>query len=948
MPLPYFQKPNHDWQHTERARRFTERGRDKRRVAHADPLRFILMSVLVLGFLGLAGMLGVFAYMSRDLPDPNQLSERVVPLSTKIYDRTGEVLLYEIHGNQQRTLIKLQDLPDYVKWAAIITEDKNFYAHPGIDLKGTLRAIIVNVLRGERAQGGSTITQQLIKNSLLTTEKKYSRKIKEWVLAYRLEQKFSKDEILQLYFNEIPYGSTAYGIEAASQTYFGKSVCNLTIAEAATIAAMTQAPTYYSPYGSHKDELLNRRRYVIDQLVESGHITKDEGDGARAEEPVFKERSQNITAPHFVMYVQELLTKTYGEKLVEQGGLKVTTTLDAGLQKIAEDTITEKIPDLEERWNATNAALVALDPKTQQILAMVGSRDFFDETIDGQVNVALRPRQPGSSFKPIAYAAGFIKGYTPDTALFDVQTIFKTDTEDYEPHNYDSKEHGLVTVREALQQSLNIPAVKMLYLTGIDNVLQLAEKLGYTTFVDRSRFGLSLVLGGGEVKLLEHTSAFAIFADEGVRAHATTPILQVTDKDGRVLETYKEQPEELLDKEIARTITAILSDNAARTPTFGEHNLLTLPDRSVAAKTGTTNDYRDAWLIGYTPSLAAGVWAGNNDFSEMKRGGGGSSVTGPIWNAFMRDALKETPPESFTKPKPMKSDKPILSGKAQVTIKVDRISGKPATEFTPDYLIEEHTFIEPHSILHYVNKDDPQGPAPTDPSLDPQYAGWEAGVVAWFAKNKTEYTNLTPLPTNLPDEGIAPTVAFDGLADNARVTTTPLQVSVKLYAPLGIDRVEYFLNETRIGINHLWPFNLTAMVVGMPSGYYTLRAVTYDTAENIGYAEKTVSLIIPSNNPVLSWSYPENNAVLRTKDFPLYLQLTLGYPETVYELAITARSDASEKFTIQDFTGNTFQPSAKALWETTPDIGTYTLTATAFNLYGGKLGEESLTIRVAE
>ncbi len=962
-PIPHLKKSDKDWQHPSRVSRFSSKKQDGRKQSLRSPvhvgkrgnaplmrvfLRRAIYFIIGIGVLGMLTGLGALAFVSRDLPDPNQLIERSVPLSTKIYDRTGETLLYEIHGNQKRTIIQLEELPEYVKWATIVTEDKNFYNHPGFDLKGIMRAIVINVLRGERAQGGSTITQQLIKNSLLTTEKKYSRKMKEWILAYRLEQKFDKDEILQLYFNEIPYGSTAYGIESAAQTYFDKSAREVTLAEAAILAALPKAPTYYSPYGSHKDELIARQRRVLDDLFELDHITSEEAEEAKTQELVFKERRENITAPHFVIYVQELLTETYGEQLVEQGGLRVITTLDAPMQKLAEEIIDEKLPELEEQWEATNAALTALAPTTGHILAMVGSRDFFDNDRDGQVNVALRPRQPGSSFKPIVYTAGFMQDYTPDTALFDVETIFKTDTDNYEPKNYDLEERGPVTVREALQQSLNIPAVKMLYLTGIENVLTLAESLGYTTLADRSRFGLSLVLGGGEVTLLEHVGAYAVLAKEGARTHTPTPLIRVEDKDGAILYEYKEEKEKILDPEIARLITSVLTDNDARAPAFGQANLLTLPGRQVAAKTGTTNDYRDAWLIGYTPSLAVGVWAGNNDNTPMQRGGGGSSVAGPIWNAFMRAALEETPVETFTSPQTLEVDKPILKGKAQVTLKVDRISGKLATEHTPEHLIEERTFIEPHSILHYVNKNDPRGPMPADPSSDPQYENWEEGVVRWVEENELEGEMPPTEPDDVHDPAIAPSIAFDGLENNAKIEGDRLRASVKLHAPLGIDRVEYFVNDVLVDVSRFWPFDLNTVIAGWPSGYYTLRAVVYDIAENIAYVEQIVNLHIAAEKPLLRWIFPTNQSVLRGDEFSLYLEFELGYPGVIHELSISANPEAEEKesFTIQHFTDTAFNSTARALWETSPEPGTYILTARVFNEFGGKLGEEAVIIRV--
>ncbi|MFH1173143.1 MAG: transglycosylase domain-containing protein, partial [bacterium] len=420
----------------------------------------------------------LFAWTSRDLPDPNRLVDRSVAQSTKIYDRTGQNILYDIHDQYQRTMIELSDMPDYTKWAFIATEDKGFYKHKGLSPKHIIKATFlyafqkIGLYRG-LVPGGSTLTQQFVKNAVLTKEKTIVRKLKEWIISYKIEKKFTKDEILKMYFNEIPFGSTAYGIEAASNTYFGKSAKNLTLGESAILAAMIKAPTYYSPFGNHQEELMNRQKFVLNGMVKENYITEDEANAAKAETMTFKQSLNNITAPHFVMYVRELLTEKYGEAEIEQGGYKIYTTLDIDKQKIAEETITAKAERNKTDFNSNNAALISLDPKTGQILAMVGSKDYFGKSepegctpglncqFEPNVNVTLRQRQPGSSFKPIVYSAAFRQGYTPETILFDVVTKFKTEIgKDYEPHNYDQSEHGPVTIRTALAGSLNIPAVK--------------------------------------------------------------------------------------------------------------------------------------------------------------------------------------------------------------------------------------------------------------------------------------------------------------------------------------------------------------------------------------------------------------------------------------------------------------------------------------------------------
>ncbi|MEK7103351.1 MAG: penicillin-binding transpeptidase domain-containing protein, partial [Patescibacteria group bacterium] len=424
----------------------------------------------------------------------------------------------------------------------------------------------------------------------------------------------------------IPYGSTAYGVESASRVYFGKDVQDVTLGEAAILAALPQAPTYYSPWGNHKDALIARQHTILNAMVEQHYITKEQAENAKKETLTFKDPGTNIDAPHFVMYVKELLAKEYDEKTIEQGGLKVITSLDFDKQTIAEEVVDKRAKE-NLNQGATNAAMISLDAKTGEILAMVGSKDYFDKDIDGNVNVVLRKRQPGSSFKPIVYAAALMKGFTPQTTIYDVITNFSASGEAYIPKNFTNKEYGPVTLKKALAGSLNITAVKVLYLTGIDTVSTLAKDLGYTSLNDPQRYGLTLVLGGGEVTLLEHASAYTAFAREGERAEPIA-ILKIEDRHGKVLQEFKDpKVNRVFDEEIARQMNDMLSDNNARSYIFGANNLLTLSGRPVAAKTGTTNDVRDAWTIGYTPSVVTGVWVGNNDNTSMKKNGSASMLS---------------------------------------------------------------------------------------------------------------------------------------------------------------------------------------------------------------------------------------------------------------------------------------------------------------------------------
>jgi 1A family penicillin-binding protein len=809
----------------------------------------IIISIIgifvALSFAGIIAVSVMFVWIGRNLPDPSSLSHRIVPQSTKIYDRTGQIVLYDVHGEEKRTSIPFSEIPNFVKQATLIIEDREFYQHKGINWKGIFRATIIDLISGKKEQGGSSITQQLVKNSILSNEKTFTRKIKELILSYKLEAHFTKDEILEMYFNEIPYGSTIYGIEAASQSFFGKKTKDLNLAEAAVLASIPKAPTYYSPYGNHREELLARAHYILDEMARQNLISQDELKQAKDYKVLEKilPYREKITAPHFVMYVKDILTEKYGEKTVEQGGLKVITTLDVEKQKIAEEAIDKYIDEIEKQYNATNAALVSIDAKTGQILAMVGSRDFFEPTF-GSVNVTLRPRQPGSSFKPVVYAAAFLKGYTPSTILYDVNTVFKTLIEgEYSPKNYDEKEHGPLSMKKALAGSLNIPAVKTLYLTGIDRVLDLAEELGYTTFGDRSRFGLSLVLGGGEVKLLEHTNAFGVFLREGKYLPAT-PILKIEDSNGNTIEEWKDESKKVLDEEICRNILDILSDNESRAFIFGVNNYLVLDLRPAAAKTGTTNDFKDAWTIGGTPSLVTGVWAGNNNSKEMKKGADGSKIAAPIWNYFMTEALKGAPVEEFAKPLPIITNKPVLDGQMafEYGVQIDKASGKLATQYTPKTFIETKTYKEIHNVLYYVNKDDPRGPSPSNPETDEQFDNWEAAVKNWALNNNIvpaspprEYDDLH-IPSNFP------TLEVLNISSGMTVANRSLEIETRASAPRGLRRIEVFL-DNQLLINT--PYS-NSVAVTVPSdfsvGSHILKISVFDDIDNTASKEFNINL----------------------------------------------------------------------------------------------------------
>ena len=690
---------------------------------------FVGISLIILSFLIL------FFLLIKDLPSPELLSSRQIPESTKIYDKTGKVLLYEVFDEERRTIIPFDEIPQSVKNATIAIEDKDFYTHPAFDLKSFIRAAIANVVSGWGSQGGSTITQQLAKNAFLSREKTITRKIKELILAFRLEKKFSKDEILYLYLNQIPYGSNAYGIEAASQIYFQKPARELTLAESALLVSLPQAPTYYSPWGKNVPELLNRKNLVLRLMEELGYITPQERSAAEQQELTFERPDSTIKAPHFSIAVKDYLNATYGEDYVRRAGLKVVTTLDWDLQQAAEKAVADGAKRNEELYKGTNAALVAQDVKTGQILAMVGSRGYFDTEYEGNFNVATQGlRQPGSAMKPFAYLTAFEKGYPADTILFDLKTEFDTTDipeNSYQPENFDHLFRGPISMRNALAQSINVPAVKTAYLAGIDTLLKKMKVLGVTTLTERSRYGLSLVLGGGEVKLIELLGAYASLAADGVH-HDQAIILSVADKDGKILESYQDNAKDVIEPQYARMVNDILSDQQARAPLFqSSFNLTVFPGYDVAMKTGTTNDYRDAWTFGYTPTIAVGVWAGNNNNQAMERQGGSILAAVPIWNTFLVEALKKQEPETFTSPEPVNTDKIMLNG-SYLSAGTD----------------DSQATGQVHNILYYVNKANPLGPAPLNPRSDAQFDNWENPVLAWAS---TAGTGSSPSGDNQPD-----------------------------------------------------------------------------------------------------------------------------------------------------------------------------------------------------
>jgi 1A family penicillin-binding protein len=631
------------------------------------------------GFLGIVSlfilMIIVLPLMSFGLPSPDKVIRRD-GFSTKILDRNGKPL-YDIFDSERRTPIDISQMPLYLKQATIAIEDKNFYNHNGFDILGTLRGLSRFFTRGY-AQGGSTLTQQLVKNVLLTSERSVFRKIKEFILAVQIERKYSKDQILQMYLNEAPYGGTAWGVETASETYFGKNAKDLNLVESAILAGMPQSPSKYSPYSSTPKAYVGRTTDVLRRMREDGYITKDQETAALAELPDFKFQSKgsSFKAPHFVQYVQKILEERYGEKVIEQGGLKVTTTLDLDLQDKAQNIVAEEIAKVESQ-RITNGAAIVLEPNTGEILAMVGSKKFDDPDYDGQVNVTTSLRQPGSSFKPFTYVTALKKGYTASTMVMDVPTTFpgSAGQPDYNPVNYDGKYRGPVQLRYALGNSLNIPAVKLIAMVGIKDVLETAYDMGLSSLPPTketlSRVGLSLTLGGGEVRLLDLTGAYSAFFNGGTKAEPIA-ILKVEDSNGKVLEEITpKKGKKVLEPEEAFIIDNILSDNSARSDAFGPNSLLNILGRQVAVKTGTTNDKRDNWTVGGNPQRAVGVWVGNNDNSPMLNVASGISGASPIWRRIILESLSGLNPINFEAPEGI------------VTAEVDKMSGKLAHDGFP-------------------------------------------------------------------------------------------------------------------------------------------------------------------------------------------------------------------------------------------------------------------------
>ena len=817
--------------------------------------KFVLWSFLA----GLVVVVGVIIYFFTQIPSPEDLQSRFVAKSTKIYDRNGE-LLYDIFQEQNRTPIKLADVPPVVKEATIAIEDKDFYKHGGFDVMGILRSFYRLIIHRRIEGGGSTLTQQLVKNALLTADQSLVRKLKELILAVQVERAYEKDQILEMYLNEIPYGGTAYGIESAANLYFGKKASELDLAEASLLAGLPQSPSRYSPYGSQPELAKVRQAEVLRRMVEDGYITDEEAKRAENQQMTYRTAQNQIgfKAPHFVLYVKQKLEEQYDTKTVEQGGLKVVTSLDYKLQEQVEKILKDETAKLVSS-KAGNAAAVVLDPKTGEILAMAGSKDYFapsepegcaegkDCVFEGNVNVATRERQPGSATKPITYAAGMLKGYPASYVLMDVKTQFPggAGLPSYNPVNYDGQFHGPTQVRYALGNSYNIPAVKMTALVGVSNNLDLGYRMGLTTWEPTaeniSRVGLSLPLGGREVRLLDLTSSFGVFANQGRRQEPIS-ILKVDDSGGKELYNYRPSDGvKVLEEGVAFIISNILADNGARVAAFGSNSVLNIPGKTVSVKTGTTDEKRDNWTIGYTPLITAGVWVGNNDNTVMDpRIASGVTGASPIWQKIMIAALKDKPNEIPARPDSVSE------------IEIDGLMGGQAREGSPKrkefYLKgQEPTSVSPAYQRLKVCKANPHrqandGEDAEDKDVillkedDPTGAGnWQTGINTWvltaanplFVGTDKGCSGIPGFSTGGDTGGVVSIVNIPNGSNVPRV----FDILARANSPAGVKKVVWSIDGASKATQTAEPY---AFHVEFPSGDTGTHSISVELEDNNG------------------------------------------------------------------------------------------------------------------
>lgn len=818
------------------------------------------MIFLVLGFLLL--LFGSVVYFATQVPSPDELTQRFVAQSTKIYDRDGE-LLYDIYEGQNRTPIKLSEIPNVIKQSTIAIEDKNFYKHSGFSVTGIIRSIFNLAIQRKIEGGGSTLTQQLVKNALLTPEASLIRKLKELILSIQVERAYTKDQILEMYLNEIPYGGTSYGIEAAANLYFGKSAKDLNLAEASLLAGLPQRPSVYSPYGSNPELAVARQQAVLRRMVEDGYISKDEAESAEKTRLTYRTRQNELgfKAPHFVLYVKQKLIEQFGDRLVEQGGLKVTTTLNYKIQEKAQEIVKSEVEKLNSA-KIGNGAAVVLDVKTGQILAMVGSKDYFGESkpqgckegvsciFEPNVNATLSLRQPGSATKPITYAKALEKGYTANYTLVDVSTVFPggINLPNYIPVNYDGQFHGPVQIRYALGNSYNIPAVKMLALVGVRDVLEQGYRMGLTTWEPSEEnvnsVGLSLTLGGREVRLLDLTSAFGVLANKGEQKDPVS-ILKVTDSKGKTLLEFKEQSgRKVLDEGIAFIISDILSDNGARTQAFGSNSFLNIQGYTVAAKTGTTDQKRDNWTIGFTPSTVVGVWVGNNDNSPLDPKVA-SGVTGAttVWNRLMREVLKDKQNEPFERPSKVVQAEVdgLMSGKphgGSPTRKEYFIGGTEPNNESSSYQHQRVCKSNAHRLANDGEEADDKDVIVLQEN-DPTGANkWQEGIDAWvLTAADPRFVGVTRGCSGVPgfSGGTGGIIEIVNVANGANVPRV-FDVLAKANSPAGVKKVTWAVDGATQSSQTAEPF---ALHVEFPQGDRSSHTITVSLEDNNGAQHST-------------------------------------------------------------------------------------------------------------
>ncbi len=840
--------------------------RSQTKVNKARLAFYLSLAAFIFMIIGIIGGLAVFAWTARDLPSPTRLVRRE-GFATRIYDRNHH-LLYDVYHQAKRTPVKWEEVPDYLKWATISIEDKNFYSHPGFSWRGILRAMY-NIIFHHRLEGGSTLTQQLVKVVLLSPRRTLTRKIKEFILALQTEKKYSKDQILLMYLNEAPYGGNAWGVGAAAEEYFRKKVGDLNLVEAAFLAGLPQRPSYYSPYGAHPRAYIARTKAVLRRMREDGYIDAETEKAAQAElaKMYFAPQTAAIEAPHFVFWVKQQLEKLYGTSVVEQGGLEVETSLDEDLQQEAEKIVKEELAKVKN-LHITNAGAVVVDPRRGDVLAMVGSKDYFAKDIDGKFNVVTQAlRQPGSAIKPVTYGLALEKGYTAATLIMDVKTVFPSSSPgqpDYIPVNYDGKYHGPLQLRYALGNSINVPAVKMLALVGIKNMLAKADQMGLHTLAptpeNLRRFGLSVTLGGGEVRMIDLASAYTAFANQG-KVEKPVSILQVKDRNGKTLFRFRPAAgQQVFSPGVAFIISDILADDKARLISFGPHSGLYIPGRRVAVKTGTTNDKRDNWAIGWTGNILVAVWVGNNDNSPMKRVASGISGATPIWRRIMLAALKKYGYQPIQKPESVHQ------------MGVDIVSGYPAHDGFPsrqEYFVKgtEPTGKDPIHVKLKICREENKLATPgqiaagdyvekeffifkeEDPVSKDGKNRWQEGILNWLATQKDPRYH----PPHDYCQGNPLAVQFVNPADKTTLGNSFL-LKLRAQSLAGIKEIKVWANDLEVARFLSLPYEKT---ISLEDGTYLLKAEAEDnkgqrvqTTIHIGVNEPWNFIPSPTPSPV--------------------------------------------------------------------------------------------------